>query len=362
MSDTSINSTGSIGSSFYTRESEKGDPGDALGNNMMPNGQMDMDGLAQHVSQNMGNDALVNERFMADINAGLSPLQQGELARLTASPNDNALYRDRNDYNDVPEEDRFGIPPNPNDRRRLPTWDSGSDILPSTSDLDDVETVSELLTPTSYSALHALPNVPGAPDKIVFSEGLQETFQSLSHKSYLTGGVQEQGGTLYVNIQTGEIGIANIGGFGSTSNEFTPNKNLISTPLAADIGVFHTHPYDVNISSTHGVDGQSYASFSATDLYRVAAGEDNVSVVNSGHNQYAMVRTSETYINVSFEQFQTTYDFILQTGLKSGLSFLDSVRDTVIILSDIYNIAYYEGSGGVLTKIGQPGPTPPDRS
>jgi hypothetical protein len=50
----------------------------ALDGNRMPNGSINMDGLAQHVTQNLG-----NESYLAQINDGLSPLQQGELSRLT---------------------------------------------------------------------------------------------------------------------------------------------------------------------------------------------------------------------------------------------------------------------------------------
>jgi hypothetical protein len=318
----------------------------ALDGNRMSNGSLNMDALALNVAPNLG-----NENFMANINANLSPMQQGELARLTE-------FRLPGEERPLPGE---GFPKIPDPfERRLPTWDSGGS--PNAPDLDDdTETKIERLPATSYSDLHGVANIDAAPGQLVFSFELQGTFEQLMQDSYSPTGNQEQGGTLFVNIQTGDIGLANIGGFGSTSNSFTPNKNLETTPLGADIGAFHTHPYQVNVDPVHGVDGSSFASFSATDIYRVVIGEDNVSVASSGHNQFAMVRTSESGTNVSFGDFQTTFDNLVQSGRGEGLSFSAAVRDAVITLTQSFGVAYYEGSGGVLVKVtrSDPPPSPP---
>jgi hypothetical protein len=314
-----------------------------LDNNHMPNGGMNMDGLAQQVSENLGNESLI-----ADINSNLSPLQQGELARLT----DNNIRGE-----DAPLPDDNGLPKSPNPFGRSFSWDSGE--LPDIQ--DDVESGGENLasvtTSTPYSEIHGIQKIGNAPREITFSFELQQTFQSLSNATFSPDGHQEQGGTLYVNIQTGEISISNIGGFGSDIGSFFPNKNLDNTPLGADIGVFHTHPFKSTYDPENGLDGQ--LSFSATDIYRVVTGEDNFSVLASGNTQYAMVRTAESGTNVSFADFQLSFDGLVQSAREAGMSWTASIRDAVITLTQSFGIAYYEGSGGVLTQVTRSDPPPP---
>lgn len=189
------------------------------------------------------------------------------------------------------------------------------------------------LLPTTISATSV-----DAPNEIDLSS-MQGTFDQLWGDSFPNGESQEFGGTFVKDIDSGEYSIINTQG--GTGGTFMPDYNI---PDGKEfVGVFHTHPYDALEGGHTGV------SFSAGDIANSLNTDRKMAVVQSGDQQFMLLRTAETkavdratFIQGIDDRFAELYD---------GTNFVAANNQAALEAAKANGLAYYKGSNGKFTRI-----------
>ena len=82
------------------------------------------------------------------------------------------------------------------------------------------------------------------------------------------------------------------------------------------VGTFHTHPYE---DSTTGV------AFSGADIASAINNRENISLVQSGHKIFMIVRTEYTPHNVDIFSVEVAFQAMVFNAMALGKSFVDAV-------------------------------------
>lgn len=196
---------------------------------------------------------------------------------------------------------------------------------------------------TSGIDLSTTPATPAdAPETITFSERTQNVFDQQWDGSFPGGSAKEQGGTVVFDKQTGVLDVINIGGHGSTAGTFTPDYSIDDPSSTGLLGVFHTHPYD---------SGHTGISFSGADVAVMINEGHPLIMAQSGDRQFVMMRTEETPANVDYTALNDQQNARIGELVGEGQSFADAASQAASEIATEYNLAYYEGSNGQLSRV-----------
>ncbi|MBM3240100.1 hypothetical protein FJZ31_27765 [Candidatus Poribacteria bacterium] len=100
------------------------------------------------------------------------------------------------------------------------------------------------------------------------------------------------------------------------------------------VGTFHTHPYE---DSTTGV------AFSGADIASAINNRENISLVQSGHKIFMLLRTEYTSRNVDAFNVELAFQAMVFNAMTLGKSFIDAVFLANRRLCQIYRLALYAG-------------------
>jgi hypothetical protein len=200
---------------------------------------------------------------------------------------------------------------------------------------------------TFAQQLTGIDSPAGAPPSVTFPDGVNERFQEQWDNSLPGGYADEQGGTLTYDKMFGTLGLTNLeGGFSfGGGGSFTPDRSLSSPDAFGVLGAFHTHPY----SQTEG--GFTGVSFSGQDVATMLAQGDTLAVVQSGDEQFMLVRTDETPTNIDPQAVGNQIDARSAELQRQGVDFVTANNQAVQEAADRLGLAYYAGSDGTLDRV-----------
>jgi hypothetical protein len=211
----------------------------------------------------------------------------------------------------------------------------------------------------------AIPATPdAAPRAIQFSPELQSQFDKLWAKSHPTdkhhpnGQAQEWGDTVVTNRQgvlsaqnTVHGEIDHIGPDGKPQGgEVRPNLNVTDPGKYKPIGAPHTHPY------TETPDHPAYTGISlsgpdAAYITSTSIGDLHFIMAQSGDAQFMFLKTKETPANLDGDALYEIANARTHRRVDLRLSFQNASRMVAKGLAIQYNLAYYEGEHGALTRV-----------
>ena len=178
-----------------------------------------------------------------------------------------------------------------------------------------------------------------APQKIDLSV-LQKDSDAAWSKSLPGEKSLEHGYTMAYDPE-GKLHALNAGS--GTATGFTPDFSLPGGYKL--LGVFHTHPY----SKAEG--GYTGVSFSSGDLVNLINDPKRIaSVVQSGAQQFLMLRTNATISPADKVLISNLYDRTITSSMKNGSSWSDATRAAAIAVARISGLSYYEGGNGVFNR------------
>lgn len=151
------------------------------------------------------------------------------------------------------------------------------------------------------------------------------------------GVVNEYGATL-VKGQDGELKLVN-------PAKGTSNCVVLNLDVAEGeefVGTFHTHPHKT--------------AFSDQDFFSVIESQEKVSLVRSGDETYALVRTDLTSSKVDADKVREAYDQeVLRCMMDDpGVSWSGAIYRANIEMCRRYGLAFYRGWGSSLREVYRP--------
>ena len=141
------------------------------------------------------------------------------------------------------------------------------------------------------------------------------------------GQVSEWGGTLILN-QEGQLQLIHI---------VQGTIEFIALDLTTEdrfVGTVHTHPT---------LDGVTGVAFSGVDIADTINSQELLSLVQSGKNVFALLRTDETLLRVDRRLCVADFEEQALAYLGQGMSLSRAVRYTNIDLCQQYALCFYEG-------------------
>ena len=100
------------------------------------------------------------------------------------------------------------------------------------------------------------------------------------------------------------------------------------------IGTYHTHPY---------AEGLTGMAFSDTDIASVIEFEEWISLVQSGDDVFALIRTTKTVDSVVPSVLEADFDQFLNVALRAGSSERAALWTANIGVCRRYGLAFYAG-------------------
>lgn len=183
-------------------------------------------------------------------------------------------------------------------------------------------------------------DVASAPQTINIPPDVNQSMNDLWGKSFPDGKSQEFGGMI-VQDSNGKMSMVNQKG--GNSGSFLPDRTL--PPGTKEVGLFHTHPYD----KTEG--GYTGVSFSGADI-SIAANRSEPSYVQSGATQFLALPTKATPTDTDYKALNAAQNARIQQLVDSGVPMDQASRTAAQETAQKLNMAYYEGSNGVLNRVG----------
>jgi hypothetical protein len=116
------------------------------------------------------------------------------------------------------------------------------------------------------------------------------------------------------------------------ANAVTPVYTV--APDETCIGTYHTHPY---------VEGLTGMAFSDTDIASVIEFEEWISLVQSGDEVFALIRTEKTVNSVVSSVLEVDFDLFLNIALRVGSSEREALEAANIGVCRLYGLAFYGG-------------------
>jgi hypothetical protein len=179
---------------------------------------------------------------------------------------------------------------------------------------------------------------PDAPKKISLPKDVNEAMQKSYKNSYPDGKSQERGATL-VNDSSGAVKVVNEGT--GTAGTFSPNRSVPAGDTV--IGTYHTHPYDASEG------GYKDVSFSDADIYYAQYYKEPI-YVQSGDSQFMIMPTKATPA-MDQATVKNEWNDEFKKAQNAGQKFPEASRTAANAIAKKYNMAYYEGRNGTLTKV-----------
>jgi hypothetical protein len=168
------------------------------------------------------------------------------------------------------------------------------------------------------------------PEEITLPDNLWHQMDELWQRSIAhiaEGRVNEWGGVLVLDEQD-DLKLANI-------VEGTGERVQLSIAWGETfVGSFHTHPY---------ADGTTGIAFSGADIADAINNEELVSIVQSGQEVYAVVRTDEAPSHVDRELLKNRHETLYWRYLGQGMSDEKAVYYTNLDICQDCGLAMYVG-------------------
>ncbi len=92
-------------------------------------------------------------------------------------------------------------------------------------------------------------------------------------------------------------------------------------------------------------------SLSGADAADLIDGHEKFSVVQSGTQQFMFLKTKSTPDRIDFNSTEYAGNIRLGQYIESGWSHSEGSKRVARELAKQYNLAYYEGSNGVLSRV-----------
>jgi hypothetical protein len=186
-----------------------------------------------------------------------------------------------------------------------------------------------------------LPDLADAPATVSLSENLTDAFRELADANPM--------------IQSGGLLVIGTGGRLELVSPGQGNPLMLApagpAPLGQErAGVFHSHPLQ-----------GGGLSFSAGDMLAMLRGGMPLEIVQSGADQFLLLRTAQTPERVDRGQVTTAYDKRLAPLLTAGRTLAEASRIAARETAGDFRLAYYEGRDGTLHRIAPIGQAPPPR-
>lgn len=191
--------------------------------------------------------------------------------------------------------------------------------------------------------LLTVPATPNDAPNEVDLRSLHSDFAKLWADSFPLEKSQERGGSIVIGSD-GKLEITNL----VQGKQGNIALNLEASPGKKVVGAFHTHPYDVFEDCQTGI------SFSGEDVASAINDGHNVEVVQSGREQFMLMRTTTTPEKVDYELLKHNTRRRISKLRAQGYSLKTAVEQATIENARKYNLAYYEGTGGVLRRVFPP--------
>jgi hypothetical protein len=150
-----------------------------------------------------------------------------------------------------------------------------------------------------------------------------------SVRDIATGVVVEHAATL-VQRADGKVDLDYV--VAGIANAVTP-VYTVSTD-ATCIGTYHTHPY---------AEGLTGMAFSDTDIASAIGFEEWISLVQSGDDVFAPIRTEKTEDSVVPSVLETDFDQFLNAALRVGALEREALWAANVGVSRLYGLAFYAG-------------------
>ena len=192
---------------------------------------------------------------------------------------------------------------------------------------------------STRSAL-AAPATPQQASARVDLSPMQSSYDQLWSQSFPNGQSQAHGGTIVAD-PAGKLSLVNTGG--GLSGSFRPT--LATGPNQSIVGIFHTHPYDASEGGYTGV------SLSGGDAAYAINQKQDVIVAQSGSDQFMYMRTQVSPASVNATALNDAQNARIGALQGQGMGFSDASRQAARETAVQYNLAYYEGSNGILNRV-----------
>ncbi|MET3496452.1 type VI secretion system Vgr family protein [Variovorax boronicumulans] len=193
--------------------------------------------------------------------------------------------------------------------------------------------------PPVTAANLAVPASPGmAPAQVNFTE-FNNDFAQQWNNSFPNGKAQEQASTL-VSDKKGNVGLVNR--VSGATGHAVPNLSVADDQQV--LGPFHSHP----LQNYTGV------SLSGGDAGYLINNQHNVILAQSGADQFMYMRTAQTPAYVDSTLLNKAQNARIAQLMKEGtgtMSFPTATRVAARETAEKMNLAYYQGSGGVLNRV-----------
>jgi hypothetical protein len=191
--------------------------------------------------------------------------------------------------------------------------------------------------------------IKDAPSKVSLPEQLMEGLKDAWDNSFPGGAEKEQGGLL-VQGKDGKLNWKPEGPAASTANEINFNYKGVA-PDEKVVASGHTHPYDsgaVNIGQSSG------------DISRMVVADEPVALAQSGERSFMTAKTEEFNSRVQgldkagkealMSEIDARWQSVFDEAQKNKKSFEECVREANQATHAEYDLLYYEGEGGVLSR------------
>ncbi|MEW5717709.1 MAG: hypothetical protein AB1817_03700 [Chloroflexota bacterium] len=214
---------------------------------------------------------------------------------------------------------------------------------PPPSPEPDAETEAWIVGKEPSSGMRSLQDTPArtsdAPaGQIDLSPKVSGEMERLWKQSVKDDGtVREHAGTL-VKGKEGNVKLVNP--VAGTPDSVTPNRDVRAGEQL--IGTFHTHPYE---------DGTTGAAFSGEDIVYAINNGDSETLVQSGEDTFALVRTAATPTSVDRDQIIAEFRNTLFEYQGAGLPFTQALFETNRDLCQRYGLGFYAGKHGALKEV-----------
>ncbi len=195
-----------------------------------------------------------------------------------------------------------------------------------------------------YEEGHKVSEMPAeVPEQLELGEEVAQEMDTLWQKSVQDidkGVVKEHAATL-VKGQEGELKLVNP--VEGTSNSVTPDLDIAEDEEF--VGTFHTHPYKEGTTT----------AFSGQDIASALETQEEISLVRSGDETYALARTDLTPEVLDADEVREAFDQEMLRHMDDpNVSFSEAVYLANIETCRRYGLAFYKGKGGRLTEVYRP--------
>ncbi len=187
--------------------------------------------------------------------------------------------------------------------------------------------------------------ISSAPQSLSWPPEIEEELNQLweSTQRSVKGNFSSEFAAVIAKDAQGQLVMRNKHQGQSTTDEHSvPEDVELVDPRLSLVATIHTHP----------LRKANLPGFSGGDIARMINDKRTMKILRFGTEEFAMVRTGRTS-NATLVQrdIQNEQVKIRQELMKGGISEADASRQSARILAERYGIAYYEGSGGRLTKV-----------